>query len=361
TGFGGENNRVFFDMGAEAGQVQLDNISLTLASDDSGDDSGDSGDNAGSELLTNSSFDSSEGWGGTDGMAESIVDGVFTADVAVSGNPWDVSLKQNLTLIADTDYILSFDARSDDSRSVVAGLGLDQDPWTNVTETVMLSTEWTNYSINFTTTGFGGENNRVLFDMGAEAGQVQLDNVSLVLASADSDDSSDDSGSSEPTGLATIDFETVGNSFTWTTFENDSNPALEITANPAVDSVNDSANVAKITALAGGQPWVGVESAHGDFGPLTLDVNNSTVKIMVYKSVISDVGIKFAIANGGAQPEIKVSNTVVNQWEELTFDFSGYIGLTESIDIDQIIIFPDFDLAGRGQDNVVYFDNISFQ
>jgi hypothetical protein len=30
---------------------------------------------------------------------------------------------------------------------------------------------------------------------------------------------------------------------------------------------------------------------------------------MVYKTVISDVAIKFAIANGGAQPEIKVPNT----------------------------------------------------
>jgi hypothetical protein len=82
---------------------------------------------------------------------------------------------------------------------------------------------------------------------------------------------------------------------------------------------------------------------------------------MVYKSVISDVGIKFAIANDSAQPEIKVANTLVDQWEELTFDFSGYIGLVEAINIDQIIIFPDFDTNGRSQDNIVYFDNIRFE
>jgi hypothetical protein len=41
---------------------------------------------------------------------------------------------------------------------------------------------------------------------------------------------------------------------------------------------------------------------------------------MVYKTVISDVAIKFAIANGGAQPEIKVIQKI-NEWEELTFDF----------------------------------------
>ncbi len=317
------------------------------------------------ELLVNGSFDNAEYWGGSDGMVESIVDGIFSVDVAVAGNPWDVSLKQNLTLIADTDYVLSFDARSDDGRAIIVGLGLDADPWTNVVETVALTSEWTRYTLQINTTGFGGENNRVLFDMGAEAGQVQLDNVSLVVASGDnSDDNSDngsDDNSNQPSNVATIDFETVGQNYTWSTFENDTNPALEIVANPASDEVNSSSSVAKFTALTTGQPWVGVESAHGDFGPLTLDASNSTVKIMVYKTVISDVGIKFAIANGGAQQEIKVANTTTDQWQELTFDFSDYIGLAEAIDIDQIIVFPDFDTAGRTQDNVVYFDNISFE
>jgi hypothetical protein len=27
---------------------------------------------------------------------------------------------------------------------------------------------------------------------------------------------------------------------------------------------------------------------------------------------------------------------------------------------DQLVIFPDFDLAGRTQDNICYFDNITF-
>ena len=28
--------------------------------------------------------------------------------------------------------------------------------------------------------------------------------------------------------------------------------------------------------------------------------------------------------------------------------------------MDQIIVFPDFNLAGRGQNNIIYFDNITF-
>ena len=60
----------------------------------------------------------------------------------------------------------------------------------------------------------------------------------------------------------------------------------------------------------------------------------------------------------GAQPEIKVANTKINQWEELTFDFSGKIGLFETINIDQIIFFLDFN--ARTAETTSYFDNVTF-
>ncbi len=164
---------------------------------------------------------------------------------------------------------------------------------------------------------------------------------------------------------APIDFESgeSGADWTWTVFENDSNPALEIIDNPDQSGGNTSATVAQFTALQSGQPWAGVESAHGDtdLGPFVLDETNSTIKIWVWKSVISDVGIKLIAPSGWAQPEIKVANTVVNEWEELTFDFSGIPNPPEEEGAyDQIAIFPDFDMDGREQDNIVYFDNITF-
>ena len=160
-----------------------------------------------------------------------------------------------------------------------------------------------------------------------------------------------------------IDFETdgYGANWTWTVFENGSNPSLEIVTNPNIGGINSSATVAKFTALQTGQPWAGCESQHGsDIGTFSLHANNSTLKIMVYKTVISDVGLKFVIPSSGSLGEIKVSNTVSNEWEELTFDFSSHIGLPEAIGIDQIVVFPDFNLGGRTQDNIIYFDNISF-
>jgi hypothetical protein len=159
-----------------------------------------------------------------------------------------------------------------------------------------------------------------------------------------------------------IDFETGGNgdTWTWTVFENDTDPALEIIPNPDPSIVNNSCTVAKFTALQTGNPWAGCESQHAtDLGTYMLSSVNSTITIMVWKPVISDVGIKLVNPTNGAMPELKIPNTLINQWEEITFDFSAYI--TEPIyvaGVDQIVIFPDFDLGGRTQDNICYFDHV---
>jgi hypothetical protein len=157
-----------------------------------------------------------------------------------------------------------------------------------------------------------------------------------------------------------LNFETGGKgaAFTWKTFENDTNPAVEIVANPNTTGINSSTKVAKFTTLATGAPYAGFESKHGtDLGTVKLSAANALVKIMVYKTVISDVGIKFANATDGSTGEIKVPNTKVNEWEELTFDFSAVIGGVNDA-IDQIIFMPDF--KARSADNIIYIDNITF-
>jgi hypothetical protein len=152
-----------------------------------------------------------------------------------------------------------------------------------------------------------------------------------------------------------IDFEEAGfgADWTWTTFENDTNPALEIIANPDPTGFNPSATVAKFTALQTGQPFAGCETTHGEgIGSFTIDASNSTIRILVWKSVISDVGIKLVREDNWSLGEIKIPNTVTEQWEQIEFDFSSHIGNT----YDQIVIFPDFD--ARESDNIIYFDEI---
>lgn len=152
-----------------------------------------------------------------------------------------------------------------------------------------------------------------------------------------------------------IDFETpeTGGSSAFEVFEADT-PPLEVITNPDMSGANTSNTVAKFTAKVGGADYAGTKTILSE--TLTLDASNSTVKIMVWKSVISDVGIKFE-SNFASSGEIKIPNTLVNQWEEITFDFSGKIGEGTSTNIDAIVIFPDFD--ARTQDNIVYFDNIT--
>jgi hypothetical protein len=164
---------------------------------------------------------------------------------------------------------------------------------------------------------------------------------------------------------APINFETGGQgaSWTWTTFENGTNPTLEIVNNPSSAAPNTSSKVAKFTALKGGNPWAGCESAKGsDIGTFSLSASNARVKIMVYKTRISDVGIKFVNSTNGSTGEIKVANTKINEWEELTFDFTSKIGVPESNNITQIVIFPDFIPGGdpRTDTTISYFDNITF-
>jgi hypothetical protein len=61
--------------------------------------------------------------------------------------------------------------------------------------------------------------------------------------------------------------------------------------------------LSKYTTTVAGATNAGCKT--NDIGKFTLDTKNSLVKIMVYKTVISDVALKFAVAGGGSLGEIK--------------------------------------------------------
>jgi hypothetical protein len=72
---------------------------------------------------------------------------------------------------------------------MIAGLGLNADPYSSATKTVELTTEWQTFTYTLSTLNdndaipFGDDNSRVLFDMGAEIGVVSIDDVSVTLLS----------------------------------------------------------------------------------------------------------------------------------------------------------------------------------
>ena len=154
---------------------------------------------------------------------------------------------------------------------------------------------------------------------------------------------------------APVDFEPngFGSTWNWKVFENDFNPPLQVVPNPDTTGINTSPNVARFEAMQYGQAFAGCETQHGsDIGSWTINNSNKIIRIMVYKTTISDVGIKLVRYDNWSLGEIKIANTLVNQWEQIEFDFSVHIGNT----YDQMVIFPDF--TGRPEDRVIYFDNI---
>ena len=154
--------------------------------------------------------------------------------------------------------------------------------------------------------------------------------------------------------LSTVNFETVGQDWAWTLFENGDNaPALySVVDNPSTTGVNTSAKCAKYIVNTNGMPWAGLWS--DNMVDFTFSESNCIVKVMVNKTVISDFDVKFEGA-AGLNFEKKVPNTKINEWEQLIFDFSNKIGST----VSRLVIIPDFP-ATRTAGSTNYFDNISF-
>ncbi|KAA2218662.1 PKD domain-containing protein [Maribacter flavus] len=189
TDFGGSNSRVLFDMGAAIGTVVIDNVSLVEGGDgsDSNTGGGDSGFDSG--LLTNGDFEGGvTPWIGNAANVQEDGGNSFNfANVMAAGNVFDVNLSQVVAITQGTNYILTFDASSDRERTMLAGIGLNEAPFTNTSVSVNLTPETQTFTLQLAASDFGGANSRVLFDMGGEVGVVVIDNVSLVEGGDGSD------------------------------------------------------------------------------------------------------------------------------------------------------------------------------
>lgn len=103
----------------------------------------------------------------------------YSINVGTAGNPFDVNLSQiGISMTQGVTYRLTFDAWSDVNRSIVVGIGLSADPWTNQSVTRNLTPAVQSFSIDLVA-NFTSTNARVIFDMGAAVGRVNIDNVTL--------------------------------------------------------------------------------------------------------------------------------------------------------------------------------------
>ena len=397
TGFGDANNRILFDMGAEVGAVSIDDISLTLASTDVGGGVTDPVEPLAVELVVfeDAALPEWAAWTDGKGPTEVLQDGDngavtkftltgptvagFTSrdgGGAVNGMTFDASALTNGIITFDFKMVKEPDAglvawklKVESSTSTAAEVNLSTSYEGHAAP--MLDT-WQTYSFSISALAAAGLDaaNIDLFMVfpdynSATGAEFYLDNFKITSGGdvpASVRASSMSGGDLVIDVAAGIDFEgTEAEQASWDVFENVSNPALEFVANPSTVG-NQTSQVAKITletAGAGSGKFAGTVTR--TVQQFALDSSNAIVKIWVYKDKISPVGVKFEKFNGdgyGSHGELTVSNTKVNEWEQLTIDFTNQIGLPENDAITGIAIFPDM-VDGR-TGTVAYFDEITF-
>lgn len=147
----------------------------------------------------------------------------------------------------------------------------------------------------------------------------------------------------EPTSTLPLDFEGAKppfNGFGGSTYD--------VVANPSSTGVNTSAKVAKYVKGFDGN-WAGIETTLA----ATLDfTTNTTMKMKVYSPVTGRALFKVEqVGNPNNNKEVFADITQANQWQTLTFDFTG----TTSGVFGKIALFMDFDNNNGG---TFYLDDI---
>ncbi len=126
---------------------------------------------------------------------------------------------------------------------------------------------------------------------------------------------------SEPITGCALDFESADRNVPFKYFANDTleGKFARVIANPKKATINISNNVLEFKRLPGGAVYAG---GYFDLpAPMKWTTSSLTIKAKVYMDHIGN----FAAKLEGANPviELIVANTKVNEWEEITFNFTG--------------------------------------
>ena len=112
--------------------------------------------------------------------------------------------------------------------------------------------------------------------------------------------------------------------------------------------INNTLTVASQLKTAGSEVWAG---SFFEVSP-SLDLGSyNNLSVMTYAPVVGAV-IKLKLENADASIiyEVDLESTVLNQWEELVYDFSD----APEADYTRIVIF--FDFGNPGNDSIYYYD-----
>lgn len=149
--------------------------------------------------------------------------------------------------------------------------------------------------------------------------------------------------------LMPVDFESPTLNYAFTNFGGANS---SVVANPSIGLANGSSKVAKYTKSAGSETWAGSYLEIGS--PIDFSVLKK-IKMKVW-SPQAGIVVKMKLensTNGDLNMEVDVTNSVANNWEELTFDFTT---INTANTYQKIVVFFDFGNSGTGLS--YYFDDI---
>ncbi|MFL9843742.1 hypothetical protein [Flavobacterium rhizosphaerae] len=145
--------------------------------------------------------------------------------------------------------------------------------------------------------------------------------------------------------LLPIDFEDATQNYEFTTF---GGATASVADNPASGGINTSSKVGSITP-AQGTTWTGAYITLDE----VIDMSQTSFRIKVYSPAAGvPVLLKLEnLTNGDISSETTAYTTVANQWETLTFTFTG-----ANDDYSKLVLF--FNAANPGTGDTYYFDDI---
>tara|TARA_Y100000815_G_scaffold92409_1_gene81346 strand:+ start:25854 stop:27413 length:1560 start_codon:yes stop_codon:yes gene_type:complete len=148
-----------------------------------------------------------------------------------------------------------------------------------------------------------------------------------------------------------LTFESAIQELTWNNFGGASGERI---ANPDASGINTSGFVGQYFKNAGAETWAGIAI------PMDNPIDFSTlqkVKMKVWSPVAgATVLMKFENMDPHVTSqdiEVSATTTVTNQWEELTFDFTG---INNANGYQMLVLFFDFGQPGTGA--AYYFDDV---
>ena len=202
---------------------------------------------------------------------------------------------------------------------------------------------WENLTFDFSGADLGQSYHKVVvffdFNVNGRANTFYFDGVEVI------EDSNTGSNLALP-----LDFESSTATYD---FNNFGNAVSSVVVNPDATGLNTSGSVGRLAKAAGAETWAGSFIELAD----PIDLGGATVIDVKTWSPKSGIVVKLKLENAtnpDVAVEVDVTNTVANEWEQLSFDFTG---LDLTADYHKVVLF--FDFGNRGDDTNYYFDDVA--